>query len=106
MMQKKSQNKQTLIYNKEHIFDIVQFGSSILKDSKPNDIDIAVVFKAIPLKEQLEESQKIKRQLEQRFEQPIHINSYDLYSLFDEGNFAKENILFYGKSLIYNNYFS
>jgi hypothetical protein len=71
-----------------------------LENSEPKDIDIAVIFQKIPLKNQLEESQKIKRQLEKTTTLPIHIKSYDFYTLFDKGNFAKENILFYGKSLI------
>ena len=64
------------------------------------------MFKKITLKQQLEESQKIKKQLELFFDKPIHIKSYDLYSLFDKGNFARESILFYGKSLLSGNYFS
>lgn len=104
-MQKKLQNKLGLKFS-EDIIDIVQFGSSIQLESEPNDIDIAVIFKSIPLKNQLEESQKIKKQLEKHFSKPIHINSYDFYNLFNEGNFAKESILFYGKSLLSGDYFS
>lgn len=89
-----------------NVIDIVQFGSSIFESLKPNDIDIAVIFKKIPLKEQLEEAQNIKRQLEKEFNLPIHIKSYDFYSFFDEGNFARENIFFYGRSLISGEYFS
>lgn len=99
MMQKLWQEKLKLNYNKE-VLDIVQFGSSIIEGKIPNDIDIAVIFNKIPLREQLNESQKIKKQLEKLSEKPIHINSFDLYALFDKSNFAKENILFYGKSLI------
>lgn len=104
-MQKKLQKKSDLIYSSE-VIDIIQFGSSIIEGEKPNDIDIAVIQNKIPLKEQLENSQEIKKQLEKRFNLPIHINSYDLYSLFDAGNFARESILFYGKSLLSGNYFS
>jgi hypothetical protein len=100
-----------LNYNKE-VIDIVQFGSSIIggtdekKENKPNDIDVAVFFDKIPLKEQLEEAQKIKKQLQEHSEVPIHVTSYDFYSFFDRGNFARESVLFYGKSLIHNDYFS
>ena len=104
-MQKKSQKKQELIYS-SNVLDIVKFGSSVLENSKPNDIDIAVIFKSIPVKEQLEEAQKIKRQLEKFYTLPIHIKSYDFYSFFDKGNFAKENILFYGESLIFQDSFA
>jgi hypothetical protein len=84
----------------QNIIDIIQFGSSIFLDSKPNDIDIAVIFNKITLKEQLNESQKIKEQLNQQTDIPIHIKSYDFYSLLDKSNFAREGILFYAKSLI------
>ncbi len=104
-MQKKLQKKHKLNYSLD-VFDIVQFGSSVLDNSNPSDIDIAVIFKAIPLKQQLEEAQKIKKQLENKFDAPIHIKSYDIYSFFDRGNFAREGILFYGKSLIFEGYFA
>ena len=104
-MQNLLQKKQKLNYSKD-VFDIVQFGSSIMENSNPNDIDIAVIFNKIPLKEQLDQAQIIKNQLQKLSDIPIHINAYDLYSFFDESNFAKENILFYGKSLISGDYFS
>lgn len=104
-MQKKLQKKLELNYNKS-VIDIVQFGSSVIEGRVPNDIDIAVIFEKISLKDQLDEAHKIKIQLEKYFDKPIHINSYDFYSLFDRGNFAKESILFYGKSLISGRYFA
>jgi len=78
----------------------VQFGSSVIGDKIPHDLDIAVIFEKIPLKEQLDQSQKIKAQLQKITDLPIHIKSFDFYSFFDKSNFAKENILFCGKSLI------
>ena len=105
MMQKLWQRKLKLNYNNE-VFDILQFGSSLIEGKEPNDMDIAVIYNKIPVKEQLEESQKIKQQLEKLSEKPIHINSYDLYSFFEKSNFAKESILFYGKSLIYRDSFA
>ncbi len=97
--------KQKLDYSGE-VVDIVQFGSSVLADAKPNDIDIAVIFQKIPLKEQLEEAQKIKKQLQEQTQIPIHIKSYDFYSFFDKGNFAKESILIMGKSVLTGKNFS
>ena len=97
--------KQKLIYSKD-VFDILQFGSSIFENSSPNDVDIAVIFQKIPLKEQLSQAQEIKKQLQKKTNLPLHIKSFDLYSLFESSNFAKESILFYGKSLITNEYFS
>ena len=99
------QEKPKLNYSPD-VFDIIQFGSSIMENSSPNDIDIAIIFNKIPLKEQLEQSQLIKNQLQKFSDIPIHIKAYDLYSFFDESNFAKENILFYGKSIISGDYFA
>jgi len=105
MTQKLWLKKLKLSYSKE-VFDIVQFGSSVMEDSKPNDVDVAVIFQKIPMKEQLNQAQEIKKQLQKFSEFPIHIKPFDLYSFFDESNFAKDNILFYGKSIISGNYFS
>ena len=97
--------KLKLNYSKD-VFDIIQFGSSVIEGNTPNDVDIAVVFQKIHLKEQLNQAQEIKNQLQEQLNIPIHINVFDLYSFFDKGNFAKESILFYGRSLISNDYFS
>lgn len=104
-MQKKSQKKLKLSYS-NNVVDIVQFGSSIFEGSKPNDVDFAVIFRDIPLKQQLEEAQKIKQQLENKFDLQIHIKAYDFYSFFNGGNFAREGILFYGKSILDRKYFA
>src|SRR3989344_1473750 len=105
MMQKLWLKKPTLNYSK-NVLDIVQFGSSVEDGKIPNDIDIAVIFNKIPLKEQIDGAQEIKRQLEKHLEIPIHINSFDFYSLFDSSNFAKESILFSGKSIIHGDDFA
>jgi predicted nucleotidyltransferase len=104
-MQKLWLKKPKLSYNKD-VFDIIQFGSSVLESSKPNDIDIAVVFDRISAKEQLEKAQLIKKQIQKISELPVHITSFDFYSLFDKANFAKSSILFYGKSIISGEYFA
>lgn len=104
-MQKLWLKKPTLNYSND-LFDIVQFGSSVEEGKTPNDLDIAVIFNKIPLKKQLDQAQEIKKQLERLAKIPIHINSFDLYSLFDSSNFAKENILFFGKSVIHGDDFA
>ena len=104
-MYKLWQKKLTLNYSK-NVLDIVQFGSSVMEETEPKDVDIAVIFQKISLKDQLNESQRIKKQIQENVKLPIHISSFDLYSLFDKGNFAKEGILFYGKSIISQKEFS
>jgi len=105
MMQKLWQIKPKLSYSAD-ILDIVQFGSSVEEGREPNDIDIAVIFKAIPLREQLNQSQEIKKLIQKFVSIPVHIKSFDFYSFFNKGDFAKESILFYGKSLLTGGCFS
>tara|TARA_Y100000310_G_scaffold339520_1_gene432437 strand:+ start:682 stop:1242 length:561 start_codon:yes stop_codon:yes gene_type:complete len=98
-MQKLWRKKLKLNYSSD-VIDVIQFGSSVEEGKTPNDLDIAVIFNKIPLREQLDQAQKIKKQLEKFVEIPIHVNSFDFYSLFDSSNFAKESILFLGKSIV------
>ena len=105
MMQKLWQKKLKLNYSR-NVIDIVQFGSSVIEDKEARDMDIAVIFQKIPLKEQLEEAQKIKKQLEKESSKEIHVSSFDLYSLFDKSNFARDGIIFYGLSLLSGESFS
>lgn len=98
-MHKLWQKKLALHLSKD-IVDIVQFGSSTLEGSEPNDLDIAVIFQKIPLKVQLEQAQQIKKQLQQHVELPVHCKSFDIINLFEESNFARENILIHGMSLL------
>lgn len=104
MMLKLWQKKLKLNYSKE-VLDIVEFGSSVLSE-EPRDIDIAIFFNKIPLKDQLNEAQKIKKQVVEFTDLPVHVSCFDFYSFFDKGNFAKEGILLYGKSLISGKSFS
>ena len=104
-MQKLWPKKLELNYSSD-VVDIVQFGSSVKENSNPNDLDIAVLFKSLPLKEQLNQSQNIKKQIQRLSNINVHIKSFDLYSFFDKSNFAKEGILMYGKSIITGKNFS
>jgi len=103
-MQNLWQKKLKLNYSKD-VFDIVQFGSSVMEGELPNDVDIAVIFHQISLKNQLNESQNIKKQIQNNVDIPVHVKSFDLYSFFNKSNFARESI-FFGKSLIFGDYFS
>lgn len=111
MMQNLWQKKLRLSYSKD-VIDIVQFGSSVMKNldekgnKEINDIDIGVIFNKIPVKKQLEERQKIKKQIQKYTSLLAHIESFDFYSFFDKSNFARQGILFYGKSLISGKNFS
>ncbi len=105
MTQKLWQKNLKLNYNKE-VVDIVQFGSSVMEGKEARDIDIAVIFDKISLKEQIDGAYKIKKQIEKLTDKEIHISNFDLSNLFNEGNFAREGILFYGISLINGEAFS
>ena len=100
-MQKLWQQKLKLNYSKD-IIDIVQFGSSVIEGKEYRDIDIAVIFKNVPFKEQLDQAYEIKKQIAHSVDngKEVHISQFDFYSLFDTSNFAREGILFYGKSLL------
>ncbi|MEM2131437.1 MAG: hypothetical protein QXR96_02855 [Candidatus Woesearchaeota archaeon] len=102
------QKKQILNYKGKYkeIMDIVQFGSSVIEKKEPNDIDIAIFFEHISLKEQLLKAQKIKIEMQKYSPLMLHVKSFDFLSFFDKGNFAREGILFYGKSLLTNDYFA
>ncbi len=97
-------NKPELKYS-QRVYDIVWFGSS-LYSREFNDVDVAVIYKSLPIKEQLIEGQKIKKQLEKFTNHKIDLINFDFYSLFDDSNFSREGIIFYGKSLIDNKFFS
>ena len=99
MMQKLWQQKLKLSYSKE-VIDIVQFGSSVIEGKEYRDIDIVVIFENIPFKEQLNQAYEIKIQLKAFADREIHISQFDLYTLLEANNFAREGISFYGKSLI------
>lgn len=105
MMQKLWQKNWKLNYSKD-VIDIVLFGSAVHSSENATDMDIVVLFKKIPVKEQLEQAQEIKKQIQSQSALQVHIKSFDTQSFFDKGNFAREGILFYGKSILFNKDFS
>jgi len=99
--------KKLKLHYSSNVLDVVLFGSSVLEGSSPNDLDIAVVFgNGVSVKTQLEEGQKIKKQIMEITSLPVQIQNYTLESLFKESNFAREGILFYGISLLDRKFFS
>ena len=104
-MQKLWQKKLKLNYSK-NVIDVVQFGSSILEGAEPNDLDIAVIFNKISLKDQIKEAHEIKKQIEKIIGILVHVENFDLESFFGKGNFTRQGILFYGRSILEGKYFS
>ncbi|MDP4039151.1 MAG: hypothetical protein Q8P57_01045 [Candidatus Pacearchaeota archaeon] len=100
-MQRLWQQKLKLNYSKD-VVDIVQFGSSVIEGKEYRDVDIAVIFHNISFKEQLDQAYEVKKQLANLInkDKEIHISQFDFYSLLNASNFAREGILFYGKSLL------
>ena len=82
------------------IIDVIQFGSSTIDGVTPNDIDIAVLFKDVPLKKQLEVAQDIKQEHEKTNPLPVHVKAYTYETLFSENNFARPGILGHGISIL------
>ncbi|MFT4326236.1 MAG: hypothetical protein ACMXYK_01925 [Candidatus Woesearchaeota archaeon] len=82
----------TVMSNLQDINYIVQYGSSLYND-KPSDIDLAVFYTQIPLKEQLIKSQQIKKEVQKLTYIPIHIQSFTWNSFLTSHNFAKTGIL-------------
>lgn len=80
------------------IFDIVVYGSSVKGKTKPNDIDVLVIFKEGSLKERLIKIQAIKKKIEI----PIDIKGILWEELFRPEFFARAGILLEGLSIFEN----
>lgn len=87
------------------IFDIVIYGSAVKGKSKPEDIDIVVIFLEGSLRERLDKIQEIKRELRNLYKN-IDIKQIKLIDLFSSEFFAKTGILLEGYSLLRNKKFS
>lgn len=82
------------------VLAVVQFGSTVIEGVTPNDVDIAILFKEVPLKQQLDIAQDIKQQLEKNVELPIHVKAFTYETLFDSSNFARIAIMSCGMDLL------
>ena len=86
--------------NDETIFDIVLYGSSVKGKTKPNDLDILIIFKEGKLKDRLEKSQQIKKKI--TFDGKIDIKNILWEELFKEELFARSGIFLEGISIFDN----
>jgi len=86
--------------NDKNIFDIVLYGSSVKGKSKPNDLDILIIFKEGKLKERLEKSQQIKKKIQ--FNGKIDIKNILWEEMFQAEFFARSGIFLAGISVFDN----
>lgn len=86
------------------IFDIVLYGSAVKGKFRPNDVDIAVIFREGSLKERLAKIQAIKKKI--KIDKSIDIKPVLLEELFQYEFFARSGIFLEGISLFDNKPFS
>ena len=96
-MLKQLQRKLAQEKKDKSIFDIILYGSAVKGKSKPNDLDIAVVFRQGALRERLEKIQQIKRKIENG--EKIDIKGILLEELFREEFFARSGLFLEGISV-------
>lgn len=88
--------------NKESVVDLILFGSVVKGKSKPNDIDLLVIFKN---KINLDLSYSLRKSLE-KLKFRIEITSKTYQDLFNPNFKARESFLTEGYSLILNQFIS
>lgn len=79
------------------IFDLLVYGSTVKGKTKPNDLDLMVIFRAGSLKERLRKIQLIKRKVTSF--KSIDIKGILWEELFQEDFFARSGVLLEGISL-------
>ena len=84
------------------IFDIVIFGSAVKGKSRPNDIDIMVIFREGKLKERLNQIQKIKKKIKIK----VDLKGILWEELFQKEFFGRTGIFLEGISLFDGQSFS
>ena len=88
------------------IFDIVVYGSATKTYSKPNDVDLLVIFSnELSLEKRLNKIQKIKEKIKKEFNN-IDIKQIVLRNLFEEKFLARTGIFLDGYSLFREKAFS
>jgi len=83
--------------NDPEIFDIVIYGSVVKGESRPNDLDLVVIFRSGTLKERLNKVQQIKSKL--KFPLRIDLKGILWEELFQEEFFARSGIFGEGISI-------
>ena len=79
------------------IFDIVLYDSSIKGKSRPDDLDLAVIFRQGALRERLDRIQEIKRKIEPG--KKVDIKGILLEELFQKEFFARSGLFLEGISI-------
>ena len=98
----KSKAKSFFKKNSEEILDIIIFGSSVRNKEKPNDIDIAVIYKN---KSNIETSYELKKEFRKEgFE--VQILDLTYFKLIEGSYIASEGIISDGYSLVYDKFLS
>ena len=84
---------------REHIFDIVIFGSLVKGKLSPKDIDIMVIFLDGSLKERLDRIQQIKDNIKNKVAANIDIKQMLLKDIFSTEFLARTGIMLEGLSV-------
>ena len=88
-------------FAKKHaVFDIVLFGSAVKGKIEPEDIDVALIFNNVSLKERMHLTHEYKSIFRSRVKN-IHIESINLSDFFEVSFFARQGIILEGYSLIH-----
>ncbi|MBU2561128.1 MAG: nucleotidyltransferase domain-containing protein [Nanoarchaeota archaeon] len=88
----------------KEIFDIVIYGSAVKGKAKPNDVDIAVIFRSGSLRERLDKVQRIKERLDTDLK--VDMKGLLLEELFRPEFFGKTGIFLEGFSVFDDKPFS
>ncbi len=96
-MLKQLQKRLILEKQNKAIFDIILYGSTAKGKSRPNDLDIAVIFRQSTLRERLDIIQQIKRKIEAG--RKVDIKGILWEELFQEEFFARSGLFLEGTSI-------
>ena len=98
-----SESKAFYKKNKTEVLDILLFGSVIRGKTKPNDLDLLIIFKE---KKHLNLTYELRKIIEKATSLKVEITSKSYSELFQKTFLARESILSEGYSLIHGCFFS